>query len=90
MSARRVNPARLDSFVAVYAPTLARVARENPAEYPWVADTPTEIVVERMRDAFLRGSYNHTGAAIRATCRALGLKHTRTAIEEFLTGEGAQ
>lgn len=36
-----------------------------------------------MREAFLKGSYNKDGRAVRMTCRELGIKHTYKAIAEF-------
>jgi hypothetical protein len=38
----------------------------------------------KMRSAFLAGSYNKDGRAIRATCRELGIKYTYKAIAEWL------
>jgi hypothetical protein len=75
---------QVDVFMATYAGELEKAAREHPAEYgPMYANGRVGIVAEKMRAAFYEGSYNHDGRAIRSTCRALGLKYTRTAIEAF-------
>jgi len=78
--------AKLDGFMAVYAEELPRVIKENPDEYAYpVSLAPT--VVERMRKAIEERTYNHGGLAFKATCKRLGIKHTRKAIKMFLEGE---
>jgi hypothetical protein len=79
-----INAANLDRFMAIYQPALREaVLTMAPQEYGFGVDE-VPAVAARMRAAFERGSYNHDGRAIRATCKALGFKHTRTAIEAFL------
>lgn len=80
----RVNPQQLERFMAIYAPALVKVVIMYQREYAYpVSEVPGVVV--KMRRAFEEGSYNKDGRAIAATCRALNIKHTRKAIEAFLT-----
>lgn len=75
-----------EAFYATYTEELARAVREYPTEYAWpVSDVP--VVAGRMIAAFERNSYNKDSRAIKATCKRLGLKHTRRDINAFLAGE---
>lgn len=81
-----IRPARhtadqVDAFMVAYAPALTAAHAAGKYEWP-LAMLPT--VTARMRAAFEAGSYNHGGPAMRLACKALGIKHTRTAIEAFL------
>lgn len=74
--------AQVQKFIAIYEPELLKVVKENPQQYTYpVSSVPG--VVTRMQAAFLAGSYNHDGLAIKRTCQKLGIKHTRKAMEEF-------
>lgn len=85
MTTRKVDPFRLDLFCSAYLVNLEQAVKDYGDEYDYqVADCPTVVV--KMRKAFDRGDYNHNGRAIRSTCRELGLKHTRKAIETYLSG----
>jgi hypothetical protein len=67
-----------------YETALVAAVTEHPDEYGYpVSDVPK--VVERMRAAIQRGSYNHDGYAFKSACKALGIKYTRSAIEAFIT-----
>ena len=78
-----INPARMDAFMAVYEPALRDAVIKHPDEYRWpVEDVP--VVAGKMRAAIERGSANKDGPAFRAACKALGIKHTYTAIYEYL------
>lgn len=73
----------LDRFMAVYERHLRAAHTANPSEYRWPIETlPT--VLGRMRDAIARGSMNKDSPAFKATCKELGIKHTYTAIREYL------
>jgi hypothetical protein len=75
---------QVDKFMAVYGAELEEAARKHPTEYMGMYEHGrVQVVAEKMRNAFYEGSYNHDGRAIRATCRVLGFKPTRTAIEAF-------
>ena len=79
----------LDKFFEVYAVELERIASEHHTDYPWFRGDatypaiPVATVVARMRAAVERNSHNHSGPAFKATCKRLGIKHTRKAIAEF-------
>ena len=73
----------LDRFCELYATNLEHAVREHPEEYAYPVET-VPVVVSRMRAAFLRGSYNKDGRAIKATCKQLGIPYTYTAINTFL------
>lgn len=81
---RIVDTQALDRFMAEYEPALYNAVRKHPEEYGFPLES-VPIVAARMRTAFERGSYNHEGSGIKAACKALGIKHTRKAIEGFLT-----
>lgn len=73
----------LQAFMDIYRAALADAVAKHPDEYAWpLADVP--VVAARMEAAIVRGSYNHDGRAFKATCKALGIKHTRKAIGEYL------
>ena len=75
----------VDRFCEAYQEELTRAVVERPEEYAYpVAEVPA--VVERMRAAFIRGSFNHDGLAIRRTAKRLGLKPTRGALLAFFQG----
>jgi hypothetical protein len=79
-----VIPIKLDLFTAVYPLKLKEAHTARPDLYAFPAEeVPT--VAARMVEAVRRGSYNHEGPAFKATCKALGIPHTRKAIEAFLT-----
>lgn len=80
---RTVKPEKLAAFMEVYEPALAQAAMTYPKEYGFIA-AEVPFVAERIRFSLKRGTYNHDGRAFKATCKALGIKHTRTAIEAYL------
>ena len=73
---------QVDQFVVVYAAELENAVRKRPEMYGFGLDC-VPIVVEKMRNAFYEGSYIYDSHAIRATCKVLGIKHTRKAMEAF-------
>ena len=91
----------LEQFMTIYTEELDHATKEHPADYPW-AHTPTVIhgncgdtvlppcpvaqVAAKMRLAILHRSYSHNGHAFKSTCKRLGIKHTRQAIEAFCFG----
>lgn len=79
---------RLEQWMEAYTPNLRRAVTERPDEYAFGLEGVPRVA-DRMRAAFERGSYNHDGHAIKWTCKALGIPHTRKAICAFLAG-GAQ
>lgn len=79
-AARRAE--RVLLFITRYEPHLRDCQREMPEQYGF-SDKHIPVVVGRMRISFLQGSYNHDGPAIKRTCRELGIKHTRKAMEAW-------
>jgi hypothetical protein len=79
-------------FFDTYVPALADSMQSHPAEYGLRPDQVTDHIVAQtanmMRLGFHRKTYNKDGRAIRATCRALGLKHTYAAINEYIGHSG--
>ena len=90
-----------ERFRETYRAALADAVRNHPAEYPWAAaptvivgnlgttTLPTKIVesvAERMCDAIENNSASIDGRAFKATCKTLGIKHTRKAIREYWNG----
>ena len=75
-------------FLAVYREKLAAAITKHPDQYVWPIEE-LGPVMGRMTAALDRGSYSKDGLAFRATCRALGIKHTYTAINQFIS-EGGQ
>ncbi len=84
-----MNNARLDAFMTVYTMALQKAKADHPEDYHWTPSATVESVSAKMRAAFKDGTFNHDGRAIRATCRVLGIKTTRTAIRAFLAGDPA-
>lgn len=74
----------LERFMAVYIVCLERAVVKYPADYPWYPHTPVLVVVERMRLAIIRGSFNKDGHAFRWTCKELGIAYTYAAIKTFI------
>ena len=79
----------LDLWMQIYEQKLVEAITKHPDIYAYpVSEVP--FVVQRMRGAFERVSYNKDSHAIRATCKHFGVKHTYTAIREFLQSEVQQ
>lgn len=79
----------IDLFVAEYTRQLTRVltadAMKPAGEREYAYDLRAlPGVVEKMRAAFVRGSFNKDGKAIRATCKALGIPYTYAGIKNYL------
>ena len=72
-----------EKFLSEYNHQLALAVVQYPSEYAWEAGE-LAAVYGRMVAAFDRGSYNKDSRAFRETCKALGIKHTYTAIREFI------
>lgn len=79
------NLPNLSKWMEAYRPNLERAVKEKPIDYGFpLSEVPA--VVDRMRAAIERGTYNHAGHALKWTCQGFGIKHTRKAIEAFLAG----
>jgi len=74
---------KLEAFMEVYARALAKAVLEHPEVYVYpVEDVPA--VVEKMRPAIAIMNVNIDGYAFKATCKEIGIKHTRKAIRDYL------
>jgi hypothetical protein len=73
-----------ERFRVAYRAAIERAVREYPDEY--VVTMDLDAWVARWSDAVSSGNYNHNGRAMRWTCKALGIAHTRKAIAAFLDG----
>jgi hypothetical protein len=78
-----INPERLAQFSRVYKEKL--VEGHKLGKYGWHAST-LDSVHAKMMAAVERDSYDKDGYAFRQTCKALGIKHTYTAIYVYLYG----
>lgn len=79
-----IHPGNFECFMDEYAKQLRVSIEVNPQDYAWsVAEFDT--VLARMRLAIERGSFNKDTPAFKRTCKALGIKHTYTAIREFIS-----
>ena len=72
-----------ERFLNEYETQLWLAVTNYPEEYGW-SISELDAVYSRMVAAFDRGSYNKDSRAFRETCKALGIKHTYTAIREFI------
>lgn len=76
------NP-KLDKFMDAYVPALHEAVQKYPEMYAWPIEN-VPVVAERMKYAIVRGSFNHDSKAFKITCKNLGIKHTKTAIKQFV------
>jgi len=72
-----------DKFLNEYKKQLLLAVKNRPTEYGYpVSQVPT--VVAKMEQAFIKGTYNKDGYAIKATCKALNIGYTYRDINNFL------
>lgn len=81
-----MNTERLSTWNATYGEMLNKAIREHPEKYSYGPEDVAPVVA-KMQHAFSDGTFNHDGYAIKLTCKAVGIKHTRKAILAFLNGE---
>jgi hypothetical protein len=81
-----MNEERFALFGAVYRVELERAVKEHPEEYGWPVEN-VPVVVDRMMAAIRAETFNKDSRAIRATCKAFGLKHTYKALRAWLAEE---
>jgi hypothetical protein len=72
----RFQTALEDAYVYLFA---------NDPDYAYSASrlTPAQLA-EKMTISMLANTANHEGSGFRRACKAVGIKHTRTAIRAFL------
>ena len=75
-------------FIEIYEEELKKAIVAYPDQYHYpVEEAP--YVVARMSAAIERGTFNKDGAAFKATCKRLGIKHTYQAINDFIKKQEA-
>ena len=79
-----MDQAKLNRFFTVYERHLMDVVSNKANGYCFGPDK-VPIVVVKMKAAVVGGTYSKDGLAFRRTCSELGIKHTYTAIKEFLS-----
>lgn len=75
----------LDKWMKEYESQLRKHFHERPEKY-WYPENGLDLVVQKMKTAFQAGNYNKDSVPIKLTCKALGIKHTYKAINEYLKG----
>jgi hypothetical protein len=73
-------------FREAYEVALRAACTEHPDEYLYKPDAVPEVV-GFMMCAIHENKFNHAGRALRATCKALGIKYTQKSIRAFVNGE---
>ena len=73
----------LETFLTIYQEKLQDAVIQHPTEYAY-AVSMVPLVVERMSKAIVNGTYHLSGPALKATCKALGIKMTYKAINTYL------
>lgn len=82
---RTVSEEKISAFCEVYETALVNAITDYPEEYCYPLSA-IPGVIDKMHQAFVAGTYNHDGRALRNACKALGIKHTRTAMEVYFKG----
>jgi hypothetical protein len=78
-----MNAEKLNNFITRYRLDLQDAVEKYPSEYAFPV-AMVDTVVERMKSAIQRNSFNKDGRALKATCKAFGIAHTYKAIDAFL------
>ena len=79
-----IHPGNFECFLEVYAEKLKEARQKYPHDYCW-PDSQHDFVLQRMRVAIARGTFNKDSHAFKATCKELKIKHTYKAIQEFIS-----
>ena len=75
----------INRWMDTYIAELTKAHAAHPADYVWPIEQ-IGTVAGKMREAFIRNSFNKDSHAIKATCKHFGIKHTYAAIKAFLEG----
>lgn len=73
----------MEEFMKVYEQKLINNVKANPKDY-WFGVEGVPIVIEKMREAIKKGSFNKDSLSIKETCKELKIKHTYKAIFKFI------
>jgi hypothetical protein len=73
-----------DTFVAALTAAYVRLFETPDYAYAAARTTPEALAV-KMTDGLASGRANKAGEGIQAACKAVGVRHTYTAIRAYLT-----
>ena len=79
-----MKTAKLNEFSKAYKIALTAAVTDYPLEYGFPIEQ-VDLVVERMKTAFIEQTYNKEGRAISCVCKMLGIRHTYKDINLFFT-----
>lgn len=79
-----IHQGNLQCFIDIYEESLKEARIKYPNEYLW-PDSEFEKVMEKMKVAIEKGTFNKDSHAFKITCKKLGIKHTYTSIKEFIS-----
>lgn len=80
MKLHNVNRDKFDLFVTTYANFLFANWKANPLDYAM----GYEVTLQNMKVAILKGTFNKDSESFKQTCKALKIKYTYKAIDEFI------
>lgn len=73
-------------FMQEFCNQLADLHAQNPRRYKWpITELPN--VVGRMKTSLVYNGYEKDAPAVKATCKALGIKNTYEAINMFINSD---
>lgn len=78
------HPGNLQCFLDVYREELERSYKASPESYAWPW-SDFDVVFSRMAKGIEAGSFNKDNETFKRTCKRLRIKHTYTAIREFIS-----
>jgi hypothetical protein len=77
---QNVNPVKFNDFLNVYGQFLQANMTAKPDDYM----QSFEITLKNMEWAIAQGTFNKDSESFKQTCKALKIKHTYKAIDEYL------
>jgi hypothetical protein len=80
----KVDRAKFFDFVDTYGKCLAENMKNNPQSYAGTFKDTFETTFRAMQNAILKGTFNKDSESFKQTCKALKIKHTYKAIDEFI------
>jgi len=87
METMKIKPIHLgnfECFMEIYEESLKEARLKYPDDYSW-PDSEFQTVIQRMRTAVEKGTFNKDSHAFKITCKKLKIKHTYTAIKDFIS-----
>lgn len=72
----------METFMAEYTRQLRASMLEHPEDY--MPNVPYDVVLGRMLVAIRNRTFNKDSESFKRTCKALKIKHTYKAIQEFI------